>query len=339
MVRRLTAVAVVALLAASCSADENVGNDVFVVEAPPDVDLGEHSVPLAEIVFDTFDGGSVALPDSTPELRAELLDAIPPIDRPVYGDTSAGDWLDPDDLVLGYVSESGAYAYPIKILNFHEIVNDEIDGVPVLISYCPLCRSAIVYDRRVDGQVLTFSNTSALHESDMVMVDRQTGSYWWQVLGTAIVGSLTGAQLEALPSEMATWRDWADRHPDTMLLTRETGYTRDYERDSFATYDEFLDAGNFAFPVGEAARDDRLLPSELVVTVQLDGSTVAYPVERLDGPVDDDIGGTAVRVVPHGGGANVFEVEDDGSDGAAIPARTSFWFAIVAAFPDVTVGP
>jgi len=143
---------------------------------PPDVDLSLHSVPLDEVYFDTFDGGSVPLSDSTPELRERLLDVIPPIDRPVYGDVGAGDWLDQSDLVLGYVSGGQAYAYPFKILNFHEIVNDDLDGLPVLISYCPLCRSAIVYDRRVGGDVLSFGNTSALYESDLVMVDRSTGS-------------------------------------------------------------------------------------------------------------------------------------------------------------------
>ena len=324
---------------ADTAADTAVDDEPSVIEIPPDVDLTEHSVPLDEIVFDTFDGGSVALPDSTPELRARLLDAIPPIDRPVYGDASEGEWLDPDDLVLGYVSSGDGYAYPIKILNAHEIVNDEIDGVPVLISYCPLCRSAIVYDRRIDGDLLTFSNTSALHESDLVMVDRQTGSYWWQVRGTAIVGPLTGTELKTLPSEMATWRDWTERHPDTLVLTRETGFERTYERDSFATYDEFLDSGQFAFPVGEAARDDRLPPSELVVAVEIGGQVIAYPVDRLDGPIDDEVAGTAIRVVPHEEGGNVFELEGDGSLGAPLPARTSFWFAIVGAFPDVTIRP
>ena len=149
---------------------------------PPDVDLTIHSVPLDEVFFDTFDGGAVPADRiPRPELRARLLDAIPPIDEPVYEDiTGACHWLDPADLVLGYVAGGQAYAYPFKILNFHEIVNDEIDGVPVLVSYCPLCRSGVVYDRRVAGETLSFGNTSALYESDLVMVDRATGSYWWQ---------------------------------------------------------------------------------------------------------------------------------------------------------------
>ena len=337
---------------------------------PPDVDLSVHGVPLDEIFFDTFDGGSVPLSDSTPELRSRLLDAIPPIDRPVYGDVSSGEWLAPDDLVLGYVAGSQAYAYPFKILNFHEIVNDELDDLPVLISYCPLCRSAIVYDRRVEGEVLSFGNTSALYESDLVMVDRTSGSYWWQVAGTAIVGPMTGIALEPLPSAVATWADWTSRHPETLVLTRDTGFSRPYERDSFAGYSDFIDSGEFPFPVGETARDARLRPSALVVGVVLDGVARAYPVEALADPVNDEVGGGPIVVFPTEGGAAVFSaivngekldfrrtdagfVDETGSvwtpAGVAVsgvhqgtmlepvPSRTTFWFAFVAAFPDVQI--
>ena len=235
-----------------------------------------------------------------------MLDAIPPIDRPVYGDASAGDWLAPDDLVLGYLAGGQAYAYPFKILNYHEIVNDDLGGVPVLISYCPLCRSAIVYDRRVDGDVLSFGNTSALYESDLVMVDRTTGSYWWQVAGTAIVGPLTDAALEPLPSVVATWTDWASLHPETLVLTRATGFSRPYERDAFAGYADIIDSGRFPFPVGEAARDARLRPSALVVGVVINEVARAYPVENLIDPINDEVGGNEIVVFPTEGGATVF---------------------------------
>ena len=335
---------------------------------PPDVDTSSHSVPLEEVYFDTFDGGSVPLSDSTLDLRAALLDVIPPIDQPVYGDTSTGDWLDPDDLLLGYVAGDQAYAYPFKILNFHEIVNDVLDGTPVLISYCPLCRSGIVYDRRLGGEVLSFGNTSALYESDLVMVDRGTGSYWWQVAGTAIVGPLTGADLQPLPSIVSTWEDWVTLYPNTLLLSRDTGHERPYERDVFASYADSVDAGRFPFPVGEAALDDRLAASALVVGVSLGGDTRAYPVDGLSEPINDEVGGTPVVLLPTDGGAAVFDATIDGDvlqfeqtagqlldtatgsvwtatgiavsgplAGAAlepVPSRTTFWFAFVGAFPD-----
>lgn len=369
----------VALVAAACGGHEGSGGNSGDVTAsneeapanPPEVDLSSHNVPLDDVHFDTFDGGSVPLSESTPELRARLLDAIPPIDRPVYGDVSAGDWLAPNDLVVGYIAGGETYAYPFKILDFHEIVNDEIDGVPVLISYCPLCRSAIVYDRRVGGDVLSFGNTSALYESDLVMVDRNTGSYWWQVAGSAIVGPLTNTALEPLPSVVATWEDWTSQHPDTRVLTRDTGYSRPYEQDSFAGYADAVDAGRFPFPVGEAARDDRLQPSALVVGVILDGVARAYPVEGMTDAINDEVGGEPIVVFPIEGGAAVFSAVVDGetlefrsTDGDLVdtatgsmwtpagiavsgphagttldpvPSRTSFWFAFVGAFPDLQV--
>ena len=335
---------------------------------PEDVDLTKHSVPLEDVFFDTFDGGSVRLSDSTPELRARLLDAIPPIDNPVYETRESTDWLSDDDLVVGYVAGEQPYAYPFRILNFHEIVNDELDGIPVLVSYCPLCRSAVVYDRRVDGTFLTFGNTSALYESDLVMVDRQTSSYWWQVAGESIVGELTGMRLEVLPSSVATWADWATQHPNTLVLSRDTGFPNNYSSDPFLRIGESIDNGSFPFPVGEAARDARLAASNLVVGVEASGIVRVYPVSLLSEPVNDRIGDLDVLLVPGSGGANVFSpivdgtklhfnivdgvIEDDetastwdaagvatsgdllGSRLRALPSRTTFWFAMVAAFPD-----
>ncbi|MFQ5553944.1 MAG: DUF3179 domain-containing protein [Acidimicrobiia bacterium] len=335
-----------------------------------DPDLSLHSVPLDDVYFDTFDGGAVRLSDSTPELRARLLDAIPPIDSPVYEAASAGDeWLDDEDLVLGYVAGGTAYAYAFRILNFHEIVNDVLDDVPVLISYCPLCRSAIVYDRRIEDRVLTFGNTSALYETDLVMVDRETSSYWWQVAGSSIVGTLTGTTLDALPSSVSTWADWRTLHPETLVLSRDTGFNRNYDRDPFRGYEAIIDEGRFPFPVGDDARDPRLAASELVVGVDVGGTARAYPVGLLEGPTNDRIGDVDLVIFPTEGGASVFSavvegvalefrqaggvIEDVGTGSVwdatgvtiagelagtrldPIGSRTTFWFAMVGAFPEV----
>ena len=129
---------------------------------PPPVDTNIHSVPLEDVVFDTFNGSFVRLSDGTPQLIERFRDVIRPIHEPRYEGPEGGIWLRDDDLIIGYERETSAYAYPIKMLNSHEIVNDVIGGSPVLISYCPLCASSVAFSREVNGMVLVFGNTSAL---------------------------------------------------------------------------------------------------------------------------------------------------------------------------------
>ena len=272
------------------------------VELPP-LEIEQHTVPLEEVYFDTFDGGSRRLSAASEALIAGLRDAIPPIYSPFYEEVEGGDWLSGDDLVIGYLSQSGqAYAYPHKILNFHEIVNDEIDGRPVLISYCPLCRSGVVYDRRLDGRTLTFGNTSALFESDLVMFDWETNSFWWQVPGRAIVGRLSGAALAPLASETMSWSAWRELHPRTNILSRvlsrDLGFARDYERDPFAGLGASLDAGRTPFPTSDASHDDRLRPSAVVLGVVVGEANRVYPLAQLGTTaVNDTIEGRPVVVL------------------------------------------
>lgn len=386
--RTVAGVLIVSLAAAACSPVTPTGGEPAVElengdtgaqpDGLPETDFSQHTVPLEDIHFDTFGGGAVPLSEATPELIEELRDAIPPIDRPVYvgADEIAPDILVDDDLVLGYVAPDGrARAYPLKILNFHEIVNEEFDGVPVLISYCPLCRSAVVYDRRLDGRTLTFGNTSALYENDLVMFDRETNSYWWQVAGRAIVGELSGEGLTPLPSSTTTWADWRARHPDTLVLSTDTGFERPYARDAFTGYRQAVRQGNFPFPLSEEVRNDqRLDPSEEVVGILIEGEARAYAVRQLgDGVANDELAGVPLVVLSSADGPTgaVFRRTVDGRDltfrfedgryldeetasvwsldGRAVEGplagtelepvagRFSFWFAFVASFPEATV--
>ena len=340
----------------------------------PDVDVSQRSVPLDEVVFDTFDGRFVPLSDASTRVIRDLRDRIRPIYEPVYGDASGLRWLRDDDLVLGYVSESGAYAYPIKVLNFREIVNDDFDGEPVLVSYCPLCGSGVVYSRVLDGRTLVFGNTSALHESDMVMFDHQTGSYWFQVGGSAIVGELTGARLRPLPSMTLTWGDWKESFPNTRLLVGDGrgALSSRYASDPFESYADNVEAGRFSFPVSEDKLDDRLRPSEVVITLEIGESVKAYPLGLLGGGVvNDEVGGSAVVIFVQGRGLTgtgflstvsgqrlTFAAEDgvvtdletgstwneagravsgplEGSELGTVPTRRAFWFPLAGALADV----
>ena len=275
---------------------------------PPKVDTTIASVPLKDVVFDTFQGGYVPLSEATDSLIEVLRDAINPIYEPRYDGVEGGAWLGDDDLVLGYDSDSGGYAYPIKILNLHEIVNDVIDGVPVLVSYCPLCASGIVYSRELDGEVLLFGNTSALYQSDMIMYDHQTGSYWFQVPGEAIVGPLTGKRLTLLPSVTILWSDWKALHPDTKVLSKDLGlidarFGNPYNRDPFVGYDTRLNRGQFPFPIDEDRLDDRLLSGDLVFAVEVGGHHKAYLLAKQDDRVvNDRIAGQRIVVISRSSG-------------------------------------
>ena len=376
----LVAAAVVAVGACSSEGSEgaeSVATSSTASSAPDEVvePVGT-TVPLDLVIFDTFDGGSVPLSEASPALVEALVDTIPPIDNPKYDEPGDAIWLLGDDFVLGYVAGDGqAYAYPHKILNFHEIVNDTLAGVPVLISYCPLCNSGVVFDRRVDGAELTFGNTSALYENDLVMLDRQTSSYWWQVPGRAIVGSLSGTELVALPSLTMTWANWLALHPETVVLSTDTGFARDYSRNPFVGYADRVNDGQTPFPVSaEAMQDDRLLPATLVIGVEVQAEAAAVPLEASAGlAIHETVGGSNVVVLVDeaGQGGGVYEpVAGDmtltltpagnslftdaetnsswdvagraiggplaGTQLPAIGSRTTFWFAYVASFPHAT---
>lgn len=127
-------------------------------------------------------------------------------------------------------------AYPIRYLTWHEIVNDEVGGIPVAVTFCPLCNSGITFDRRTEAGVLSFGVSGKLRNSDMVMYDRETESWWQQAIGEAIVGDLTGTELQSLPSWMESWADFKARNPDGLVMT-EPGFPRDYGRNPYVRYD------------------------------------------------------------------------------------------------------
>ena len=234
------------------------------------------------------------------------------MDLPVYGGADALPWLEDDDLVIGYESGEDAFAYPINILNLHEIVNDTIGGVPVLITYCPLCISGVVFSREVDGQALTFGNTSALYQSDLVMYDHQTGTYWFQLAGEAVVGTMTGSRLEPLPSATMPWARWKSLHPDTLLLTGiegglETLFAGAAYGNGFGRgYQDRINDERFAFPVDEDKLDGRLSAGEIVLTVETGGAVTAFPLGEIGGDaVNAEVGGEAVVVFTASGGLSV----------------------------------
>ncbi len=375
MTYRVVVVVVVAAVVATAAVAAALGGGVT-DRSLPELDRSRALVPLGEVHFDLFDGTTLPLTAAPQRTRESLRDRIPPIERPRYVRAGRADHLADDDLVLGYVTDAGrAYAYPIRILNFHEIVNEVIEGTPLVVTYCPLCRSGVVYDRRLDGRELTFGNTSALYDNDMVMYDHQTNSYWWHTPGRAIVGELAGAELTPLPSSMAHWGDWRRQHPGTRVLSTDTGFDRDYTRDPYDGYRQIVNAGHRFFDDAEASvYDDRLDDGDEVVGVVIGDEARAYAVRRIgDAAVNDVVGERPVVVFSRAQGptGTVFDRRVDGeeltfeaSDGAyrdrqtgstwgpdgvavdgpldgerlePVASRSTMWFSFAAAFDDVEV--
>ena len=245
-------------------------------------------------------------------------DGIPSIDAPEFQSIqSASQWLQPNDVVLGIERHGEAKAYPIRVLNWHEIVNDTIGGTPIAATYCPLCGSGVVFVRpELDGARAEFGTSGRLYNSDLVMYDRVTGTFWSQIDGSPMVGPLVGEfeELERLPSSMARWAGWKRTHPDGRVLARPTTATamggdpprtddpdearrvRDYRRNPYSGY---ADRERLMFPV--ATDDDRLGNKRLVSGVTRQGRSKAYlksAVQRV-GVLNDFVGGAPVLVTWH----------------------------------------
>ena len=205
-------------------------------------------------------------------------DGIASIDDPKFESLlAARDWLDDRSPVIALVVGDEARAYPLAILMWHEIANDTIAGVPVVVTFCPLCNTALVFERDLDGTVHDFGTTGNLRYSDLVMYDRQTESWWQQATGEAIVGQLTGSKLVFLPAQIVSLADFASAYPDGVVMSRDSGFTRDYGRNPYVGYDT-VDTNPFLF---DGVLDGRLPPKERVVTVGQGADAVGFPYSEL----------------------------------------------------------
>ncbi len=281
-------------------------------------------------------------------------DGIPSIDDPVFESIETSrTWLDDRAPVILLEIGGLAKAYPLAILMWHEIVNDTIADLPVVVTFCPLCNTALVFERRLDGTVYDFGTTGNLRFSDLVMYDRRTESWWQQATGEAVVGELTGAKLRFLPAQIVGLADFERAYPNGQVLSRETGYERDYLTNPYVGYDT-IDQNPFLF---DGVLDGRLAPKERVVTVGEGTDAMAFPYSELrevgvaeavlDGrpivvfwepgavsPLDealissgDDVGGTGVFIAELGGQRLTFR-RDGGEDGRIRDSETASTWSV-----------
>jgi hypothetical protein len=242
-------------------------------------DFSRRAVPFAEILS----GGPPK-------------DGIPAIDNPKFIPVEeARAWLQAQEPVAFVQVSADARAYPLQILVWHEIVNDTVGELPLVVTYCPLCNTAIAFGRAVDGQTLDFGTTGRLRFSNLIMYDRQTETWWQQANGQAIIGSLTGTQLIFYPAAILSWQEFADAFPDGKVLSRETGFLRDYGRNPYTRYDA---PGSDPFLYQGPDAPTALAAMARVLTIDLNGEAIAYPYQILAErqAINDTVGGQAVVV-------------------------------------------
>jgi thiol-disulfide isomerase/thioredoxin len=274
--------------------DPRLPDDIGHLPAAWDTDFGRRTIDLDEL---------------TPGLQAaDPRDIIPPLDDPEFESVpDAAEWL--DDREPGVLFEVGddARFFPLRVLTFHEVVNTTVGGEPVVVTFCPLCNTAVVFDPQVDGETLRFGVSGLLRNSDLVMWDRQTETLWQQITGEGIVGEHAGTQLELLGSSVVAWGDFTESFPDGQVLSRQTGFERDYGENPYPGYSS--STRPFLFD-GEV--DDRFEALDRVVGVTVDGEDKGYPFSVLAevGAVNDEVGGTPVVVLWGGDTADALDTTD-----------------------------
>jgi uncharacterized protein DUF3179 len=278
-------------------------------------DLAHHVVPPEQI----RDGGPAK-------------DAIPAVRDPQFVKASQATFLEANDKVIGVVVEGRARAYPIRILNWHEVVDDSIEGTPLAVTFCPLVQGAAVYKRTGGGgQTLVFGVSGKLYQSNLVLYDANTQSLWSQLDGRALAGPMAGQKLSAIPSTVTTWEAWRKKHPETDVLSLNTGYARDYGIDPYWGYEH---GAELASPVTHL--DERLDPHEIVLGISAGGQDEAFPLSKLAGapmPLRIQLGGADLTInYDAGSGAASASVA-----GERIPAYDGYWFAWAAFHPATAI--
>ena len=255
-------------------------------------DFSKHSIPYSEIIS----GGP-------------RKDDIPAINSPKFITVQeAGDWLvDVEPVIFVQVGDD-ARAYPIQILIWHEIVNDTVGGLPLAVTFCPLCNTGIAFEREVNGRVLDFGTTGRLRYSNLIMYDRQTETWWQQGTGEAIVGEMLGIQLAFYPVSIIAWSDFAVSFPEGKVLSKETGYNRQYGNNPYFGYDD-INNSPFLF---QGETPNKLAAMERILALEINGDVVAYPFSLLNEVqvVQDVVGGEDIVVFWAPGVASALDERD-----------------------------
>jgi hypothetical protein len=262
-------------------------------------------------------------------------DGIPALDYAVFLEGAARETeIQADDRVMGVSYNGVAKAYPIRILEQHEIVNDHFALTPLTITFCPLCGTGMVFQAEAAGKVLNFGVSGLIYNSDMLLYDRDTQSLWSQVMKKAVTGPLKGTDLVQVPAQYTTWASWTQQHPDSLLLSTDTGFERDYD---VSPYEEYKRLPMVMFAT---LNNDLRLPAKTwIVGITSGDQALALPFEeldKLDEPLTVIVGDTPleIRWDKTASVARAFE-----KDGKEFPVTAGYWFAWVAFHPATALYP
>jgi len=284
----------------------------------------------AQSMEEAFDLSNLALKKSMIRSGGPPKDGIPALTDPEVVPAKEADHLDADDRVVGVVVNDKARAYPIGLLNWHECVNDKLGGVPVAVVYCPLCDSVTVVDRRLNGKTFEFGISGLLANSNVLLYDRTDQAIWSQVKLTAVSGPHAGESLKHLPFELTTFGEWRDEHPESDVLTFETGHQRNYKVNPYRRY---FESDRLMFPV--TSMDERLSPKTQVIGVRMGDTVRAYAVPDIikkgKGRVEDKLDGKKTIILEARADKERIEIVKLPEEAEAVH---TFWFAWAAFHPE-----
>jgi len=299
-----------------CNSKENIAqsNKETKNKAMNGFELSDASIPVDEILS----GGP-------------QRDGIPSIDSPKFQKIDEENFYKDNERILGIYRNGAAKAYPIKIMNWHEIVNDDFGAEKIVITYCPLCGSGMAFEANIAGQNRTFGVSGLLYNSDVLLYDRETESLWSQLLFEAVSGESKGEKLTAIILENTTIKKWKEKYPESLILTTETGFTRDYAKSPYGNYNI---EEKIIFPVSHQKEDYH--PKTIVIGVERNGVFKAYPWKEIKNMelIQDKINGKEI-IIEVNKKAETALIKNNA--GEAIPSIRLFWFAWIAFHPNTEV--
>jgi hypothetical protein len=284
--------------------------------------------------FNGFDLSNSSIPPELILSGGPDKDGIPAIDNPRFISAQQATFLNDESRILGIEIDGVSKAYPIAILNWHEIVNDEINGHAYAITYCPLCGTGVAFAADIGDQKLDFGVSGLLYNSDVLLYDRQTESLWSQIMRKAISGELRGKELTQLPITHTSWSDWRANHPQTQVLSEKTGFSRDYRRDPYQGYEQ---SQATYFRVTHEA-PPAYHPKERVLGLEIDGRFKAYPFVEIDRggvrELKDRFAGENLTIHWDKSHRRAHITDDRGS---TLPTIEGFWFAWFTFHPETEI--